>query len=124
MRIREYAPPDGGGVQCTVTAEDDILIGPVQQIEQYMRSHVSASTEGAFYRTWNKQTRGPQITDAVLTFARNGETRTVHLKRTVPQSPAVKYTPFRALPGGIGYINLFVLKSEAELADAFQKVRT
>jgi hypothetical protein len=27
LRIREYAPPAGGGVQCTVTAEDDILIG-------------------------------------------------------------------------------------------------
>jgi hypothetical protein len=27
LRIREYAPPPGGAVQCTVTAEDDILIG-------------------------------------------------------------------------------------------------
>lgn len=27
LRIREYAPPPGGSVQCTVTAEDDILIG-------------------------------------------------------------------------------------------------
>ena len=27
LRIREYAPPPGGGVECTVTAEDDILIG-------------------------------------------------------------------------------------------------
>ena len=27
LRIREYAPPSGGSVQCTVTAEDDILIG-------------------------------------------------------------------------------------------------
>ena len=27
MRVREYAPPRGGSVQCTVTAEDDILIG-------------------------------------------------------------------------------------------------
>jgi hypothetical protein len=27
LRIREYALPAGGGVQCTVTAEDDILIG-------------------------------------------------------------------------------------------------
>lgn len=27
MRVREYAPPPGGGVQCTVTAEDDLLIG-------------------------------------------------------------------------------------------------
>jgi hypothetical protein len=26
LRVREYAPPLGGGVQCTVTAEDDILI--------------------------------------------------------------------------------------------------
>jgi hypothetical protein len=26
LRIREYAPPPGGGVECTVTAEDDILI--------------------------------------------------------------------------------------------------
>jgi hypothetical protein len=27
LRIREYAPPRGGSVQCTVTAEDDILVG-------------------------------------------------------------------------------------------------
>jgi hypothetical protein len=27
LRVREYAPPAGGSVQCTVTAEDDILIG-------------------------------------------------------------------------------------------------
>ena len=27
LRIREYAPPPGGAVECTVTAEDDILIG-------------------------------------------------------------------------------------------------
>jgi hypothetical protein len=27
LRVRQYAPPAGGGVQCTVTAEDDILIG-------------------------------------------------------------------------------------------------
>jgi hypothetical protein len=27
LRIREYSPPAGGSVQCTVTAEDDLLIG-------------------------------------------------------------------------------------------------
>lgn len=27
MRVREYAPPSGGSVACTVTAEDDFLIG-------------------------------------------------------------------------------------------------
>ena len=27
LRIRQYAPPPGGGVQCTVTAEDEILLG-------------------------------------------------------------------------------------------------
>ena len=27
LRVRQYALPPGGGVQCTVTAEDDILIG-------------------------------------------------------------------------------------------------
>jgi hypothetical protein len=27
LRVREYAPPPGGGVECTVTAEDDVLIG-------------------------------------------------------------------------------------------------
>jgi hypothetical protein len=27
LRVREYVPPPGGGVECTVTAEDDILIG-------------------------------------------------------------------------------------------------
>jgi hypothetical protein len=27
LRVREYAPPPGGRVECTVTAEDDFLIG-------------------------------------------------------------------------------------------------
>ena len=27
LRVREYGPPAGGSVQCTVTTEDDILIG-------------------------------------------------------------------------------------------------
>ena len=27
LRVREYAPPSGGSVQCTVTADDDLLIG-------------------------------------------------------------------------------------------------
>jgi Putative zinc-finger len=27
LQVREYSPPSGGGVQCTVTAEDNILIG-------------------------------------------------------------------------------------------------
>ena len=27
LRIREYAPPAGGSVNCTVTAQDDLLIG-------------------------------------------------------------------------------------------------
>ncbi len=27
LRVRQYAPRPGGGVECTVTAEDDILIG-------------------------------------------------------------------------------------------------
>ena len=26
LRVREYAPPPGGGVECTVTAQDDLLI--------------------------------------------------------------------------------------------------
>ncbi len=27
LRVREYAPPKGGSIACTVTAEDDFLIG-------------------------------------------------------------------------------------------------
>lgn len=27
LRVRQYAPPAGGSVQCTVTAQDDLLIG-------------------------------------------------------------------------------------------------
>lgn len=27
LRVREYAPPQGGSIACTVTAEDDLLIG-------------------------------------------------------------------------------------------------
>jgi hypothetical protein len=36
LRVREYSPPRGGGVQCTVTAEDDLLIG-----------HLAADLKGA-----------------------------------------------------------------------------
>jgi hypothetical protein len=36
MRVREYAPPAGGGVQCTVTAEDDLLV-----------AHLAADLSGA-----------------------------------------------------------------------------
>lgn len=27
LRVREYAPPRGGSIECTVTAEDDLLVG-------------------------------------------------------------------------------------------------
>jgi hypothetical protein len=27
LRVREYAPPAGGSIECTVTAEDDLLVG-------------------------------------------------------------------------------------------------
>lgn len=27
VRVRQYAPPPGGSVECTVTAEDDVLVG-------------------------------------------------------------------------------------------------
>jgi len=27
LRVREYAPPRGGSVQCTVSADDDVLVG-------------------------------------------------------------------------------------------------
>lgn len=36
LRVREYAPPPGGSVQCTVTAEDDLLVG-----------HLAANLSGA-----------------------------------------------------------------------------
>jgi hypothetical protein len=30
FRVRSYAPPNGGGVQCTVTSQDDLLMGRLQ----------------------------------------------------------------------------------------------
>lgn len=30
LRVRSYVPPSGGGVQCTVTQQDDLLIGRLQ----------------------------------------------------------------------------------------------
>jgi len=30
LRVRQYAPPAGGSVACTVTAEDDLLVGRLQ----------------------------------------------------------------------------------------------
>jgi hypothetical protein len=37
LRVRQYAPPSGGGVQCTVTAEDDILVA-------HLAANLSAAT--------------------------------------------------------------------------------
>lgn len=36
LRVRQYAPPPGGGVQCTVGPEDDLLVG-----------HLAANFSGA-----------------------------------------------------------------------------
>lgn len=37
LRVREYAPPPGGSVQCTVTADDDLLVG-------HLAAHLSGVT--------------------------------------------------------------------------------
>lgn len=46
LHVREYAPPRGGGVQCTVTAEDDLLIGRLAaDLEGAKRVDVSVCDE-------------------------------------------------------------------------------
>jgi Putative zinc-finger len=42
LRIRQYAPPAGGSVQCTVTAEDDLLLGRLEaNLEEAVRLDLS-----------------------------------------------------------------------------------
>lgn len=47
LRVRQYAPPRGGSVQCTVTAEDDILIGRLAaNLKDTQRVDLSICDEG------------------------------------------------------------------------------
>lgn len=95
----------------------------LDQIEAFMRAHISASTEGAFFREWNRQTGGKRDTDVTLTVNRNGTQRTVAVTRTRPQPFIARSMPMRALPAGIGYIDLTALQSLEELATQFNRLR-
>lgn len=47
FRVREYAPPRGGSIACTVTAEDDFLIGRLTaDLRQARRVDLSLCDEG------------------------------------------------------------------------------
>ena len=95
----------------------------VEQTEAYMRARVSASTQGAFNREWNRQTGGKRETEVELALNRNSIPHIVKLRRTLAQPLSLKFSPYRVLSGGIDYINPFMFQSERELEAAFNKVR-
>jgi C-terminal processing protease CtpA/Prc len=95
----------------------------LDRIEAYMRAHISASSEGAFYREWNRQTGGRRDTEVTLTLKLTGARKTVTVKRTLPQPFAPSPAPVSPLPAGIGYINLVALRSLNELETQFNALR-
>lgn len=139
LRIAHYPPirlgrADGKTVVTFAGPEVRDLIKPgdevlaiagkdVGEVERYMRLRVSASTEGAFHKAWNEQTRGPKDSALTFTLSRNGQPRTVELRRTYSQMAGPRFERTRDLRGGVGYLNLFTVRSETELEEAFVKVR-
>jgi C-terminal processing protease CtpA/Prc len=118
----------GGDAQGDVKAGDEVVAidgRSVTQIEEHMRLRISASTEGAFQRAWNSQTYGSRDSKAQLTLRRNGTSYTVSLPRTRTQPlPERTYAASRQLEGSMGYLNLFMFKTEDELRSAFLALRS
>jgi hypothetical protein len=105
----------------------------LDSIEARMRAHISASTEGAFYRAWNRQTAGGRDTKVTLTLNRSGTLKTVNLKRTlplpftplsVPTPPGVTPQSVPAPSPDIAYINMVGLRSLTEFEAEFNKARS
>jgi hypothetical protein len=74
LRIREYAPPAGGSVQCTVTVEDDILVGRLAaNLSGAQRVDLSICDEHGV-----EQVRLPDIAlQESITFAKAAPTHTM-----------------------------------------------
>lgn len=86
LRVREYAPPAGGEVQCTVTAEDDILIGRLAaDLKDARRIDLSFSDEqGAEQHRMRdipvNPSEGNVIVQESMTFAKAAPTSTMIMR--------------------------------------------
>jgi hypothetical protein len=115
LRVRQYAPPAGGSVQCTVTAEDDLLIGRLAAnlsgakrvdlclcdkhgAEQRRLPDIPFSSEAGSVAwqpslAWAKAAPSDTMVVRLVTFDESGVERplgeyTFHHTRTLPGSPA------------------------------------
>jgi len=114
LRVREYAPPRGGGVQCTVAADDDLLVArlaldvttasrvdvswcDLRGIEHQRMADVPirAETGSVICQqsiTWAKASPSVTMIARVLAVDEKGEERllgafTFHHTRTIPGPP-------------------------------------
>jgi hypothetical protein len=104
LRVREYAPPRGEGVQCTVAADDDLLVARVdlswcdpQGIEHQRMADIPipAETGSVICQqsiTWAKASPSATMIARVLGVDEKGDERllgefTFHHTRTIPGPP-------------------------------------
>jgi hypothetical protein len=86
LRVRQYAPPRGGSVQCTVTAEDDILIGRLAaDLKGSKRVDLSICDEGGAEQLRLRDIpANPSASDVIIqesiTFAKAAPTNTMILR--------------------------------------------
>ena len=70
LRTREYRVPPGGRVDCTVTREDDLLVGRLQgDFRGIARLDVIAETEGGAEHRIEDVPVGPEATELILAQA-------------------------------------------------------
>jgi carboxyl-terminal processing protease len=118
--IREGAGKD-------VRAGDEVIAidgMPIRDFEADARSRTSCSTEEAFEYYWKFAFAGKRDTPVTLVLRRNGESRTVSLRRSVPVPDDHEPTPdfFRHLDGGVAYMNLMQAASFEALNKAWADV--
>jgi carboxyl-terminal processing protease len=100
---------------------------PVRQIEDSLRSLISASHAAAFYRNvWagGAALRGPQNAPVRLLYAGSGGRReatfrrSMHLREVFARGMAPKMPLVHRLAGNLGYIDLYGIGTEARLDSA------
>ena len=83
LRVRQYAPPAGGSVQCTVTVEDDMLIGRLAAdlAGQKEIDLALCNEEGVEYARLADVPFGPGIRDVIfqqpIQFAKGAPSQTM-----------------------------------------------
>ena len=83
LRIRQYAPPAGGSIQCTVSADDDMLIGRLAAnlAGQKQIDLVLCNQDGVEYARLADLPFGPGISDVIfqqpIQFAKGAPSQTM-----------------------------------------------